>query len=163
VKHVNYSPAMAILWSIAFPGFGQIYNHHFFKAALFMLMEFIINLNGHLNQSIIHSFFWEISLSQSVLNYNWIMFYPCIYVIPMWDAYAEAYKHSYSIPPPSVKAIPFVIGAMFATVGVIYGSRLVPGPIFLPIILIIVGSLLGNGIVRIIQQKRNHKIKDVGE
>lgn len=156
MKHLNKHPTMAILWSITFPGFGQTYNHQFLKATLFMLMEFVINLNGHLNPSIIHSFFWEIPLSQSVLDYRWIMFYPCVYVIPMWDAYAVAYKQTYSFYPPASKSLPFAIGAMFATIGVIYGSRLVPGPIFLPIILIIVGSLIGNWISRRLQKKRRH-------
>lgn len=134
---------MAVVWSIAFPGFGQIYNNQFLKALLFLFLEFFINLNGHLNQSIIHSFFWEITLSQAELNYHWIMFYPCVYVIPMWDAYAVAYKQANFVTPPGVDALPFTLGAMFATIGVIYGSRWIPGPIFLPIIMITLGAFLG--------------------
>jgi TM2 domain-containing membrane protein YozV len=143
VNYLTKRPAMAIIWSIAFPGFGQIYNHQFLKAILFLLMEFIINIGGHLNQAIIYSFFWEIPLSQAELNYHWIMFYPCIYVIPMWDAYAVAYKKTYSDNPPGPDALPFTTGAMFATIGVIYGSRFVPGPIFLPIIMITLGAFTG--------------------
>jgi len=143
MKIFTKKPIMAIVWSIAFPGFGQIYNRQYLKALIFMLMEFIVNLFGHLNQSIIYSFFWEINRSQSELNYHWIMFYPCIYVIPMWDAYAVAYMETHSKTPSAMAAIPFTLGAMFATVGVIYGSRFVPGPIFLPIIMIILGAYIG--------------------
>lgn len=140
---MNKRPAMAVVWSIAFPGFGQIYNHQYLKALLFLFLEFLINLNGHLNQAIIYSFFWEIPLSQAELNYHWIMFYPCMYVIPMWDGYSTAYKQTYSVNPPGADAFPFTLGAMFATIGVIYGSRIVPGPIFLPIIMISFGAYLG--------------------
>lgn len=153
MKKLNNRPIMAIVWSVAFPGFGQIYNQQYLKALLFLFLEFVINLFSHLNQSIIHSFFWEISLSQSVLNYHWVMFYPCVYVIPMWDAYAVAYKQEHSKQPPSEAAIPFTLGAMFATVGVIYGSRFIPGPIFLPIILIICGSLIGIWIKSLLVEK----------
>jgi TM2 domain-containing membrane protein YozV len=146
MKQLNQSPVMAIIWSIAFPGFGQIYNQQFLKAILFMVLEFTINLFGHLNQSIIYSFWGEIERSQAVLDYDWILFYPCAYVIPMWDAYAVAYRRTFLTAPPAAKVIPFSLGAMFATIGVIYGSRIFPGPILLPIILIIAGSLLGNWI-----------------
>lgn len=144
-------PAMGIIWSIAFPGFGQIYNQQYLKAILFIFLELLINLNGNLNRSIIHSFFWEIEISQSILNYNWIMFYPCVYVVPMWDAYAISYKNAYSESPSALSVIPFAMGAAFATLGVIYGSRMLPGPIFLPIIMIIIGAFIGNLIKKWLQ------------
>lgn len=45
-----------ILWSIAFPGFGQILNGHLTKGILFVTLEILINTKSGLNQAIISSF-----------------------------------------------------------------------------------------------------------
>ena len=35
----------AILWSVAFPGFGQLLNGHLIKGIMFIFLEFTINVN----------------------------------------------------------------------------------------------------------------------
>ncbi|MGD6840880.1 hypothetical protein ACQCVL_31485, partial [Bacillus thuringiensis] len=49
-----------VLWSIAFPGFGQLLNGHVMKGFLFVLLEFIINSMSTFNLSIMYSFLGRI-------------------------------------------------------------------------------------------------------
>lgn len=132
-----------LMWSIALPGFGQILNGKLFKGILFVALEYLINIYSNLNSAIIYSFRGNIDEAVSQTNYKWLMFYPCIYVFAIWDAYREADGEN---TPYSF--IPFVFAAYTGTIGVIFSSqlrifRILLGPIWLPIIFLIFGSILG--------------------
>ncbi|MFC7062711.1 hypothetical protein [Halobacillus seohaensis] len=135
-----------LLWSIAFPGFGQLLNHHFIKGLVFILFEVIINMNSLFNTAIKLSFTGEIQEAVEVTNYQWLMFYPCLYVFAIWDAYKNS-----QINPPPYAFLPFVFSAYFITVGLIYSPHfklfgILLGPIWLPILSIIPGIIVGFGI-----------------
>ncbi|MYL42143.1 MULTISPECIES: hypothetical protein [Virgibacillus] len=133
----------ALLWSVALPGFGQILNKKYLKGILLFLLEILVNVQGNFNEVILLSFHGEIEAAIQQTNYHWIMFYPCLYFFAMWDAYKDAGggKKPYS-------SLPFVFSAYFVAVGTIYSSRLtlfglLLGPIWLPILSVIPGLLLG--------------------
>ncbi|WP_431803357.1 hypothetical protein [Halobacillus andaensis] len=132
-----------ILWSIAFPGFGQFLNGQFLKGLLFILLEVVINIQSNFNQVIIYSFQGDIQSAIEYTNYQWLMFYPYIYMFAIWDAYKDAGggKSPYSF-------LPFAFSAYFLTVGLIYSSRLelfsvLFGPVFLPMLFLIPGISIG--------------------
>ncbi|MDF2884513.1 MAG: hypothetical protein K0R54_5080 [Clostridiaceae bacterium] len=132
-----------ILWSIAFPGFGQFLNNHLFKGTFFILLEFIINYKAKTNMSILYSFYGNTELAIKEINYQWLMFYPCIYLFAMWDAYKNAEPDT-----PVFAYIPFVSATYLGTIGVIYSPTVkvfgfLLGPVFLPIISIGIGVILG--------------------
>ncbi|MCP8967559.1 hypothetical protein [Ectobacillus ponti] len=136
-------PLEAILWSVAFPGFGQLLNRKIVKGILFMLAEFTVNVLGHFNTAIRLSFLGEIEQAIRVVNYQWLMFYPCVYMFSMYDAYRDAAqtKAPYAF-------FPFVFGAYFITVGLMYSSRLklfgvLLGPVWLPMPSLLPGLLIG--------------------
>jgi hypothetical protein len=134
----------AILWSIALPGFAQLLNRKFFKGIVFIFLEFLININSHFNMAILYSFQGNIREAIEVTNYQWLMFYPCLYMFSMWDAYKDAKGGT---PPYSY--LPFVFGAYFVTIGLIYSSSLklgpiLFGPVWLPILFLFPGLLIGN-------------------
>jgi hypothetical protein len=133
----------AILWSIALPGFPQLLSGQLLKGALFVILEFLINLNGHFNAAIMYSFLWEIDKAFTVINYQWLMFYPCLYMFGMWDAYRNTFdgdiKGSY---------LPFAFSAYFVTVGLMLSPKITffgvsLGPVFLPMLFLIPGLLAG--------------------
>ncbi|WP_342430385.1 hypothetical protein [Neobacillus sp. FSL H8-0543] len=133
----------AVLWNIAFPGFTQLLTGHYFKGILFVALEVIVNVMARFNQAIMFSFLGEIQKAHSVLNYQWLMFYPCLYLFSMWDGYRTAMpadeKYSY---------LPFVFGAYFVTVGLMLSPKIDlfqihPGPVFLPMIFLLPGLLIG--------------------
>lgn len=46
------NPKEKLLWSIAFPGFGQLLNGKYVKGIIFISLEFIINVQSKFNQII---------------------------------------------------------------------------------------------------------------
>jgi hypothetical protein len=101
-----------VLWSIALTGFPQILNGKFLKGLLFISLEFLINIQSNFNEVIMLSFYGHIQSAIDRTNYQWLMFYPCLYMFAMWDAYKDAGggKESFSF-------LPFVFSAYFITVG----------------------------------------------
>lgn len=126
-----------LLWSIALPGFGQILNGKFLKGLLLIGLEFIINVESNLNEVIISSLNGEIETSIIQTDYQWLMFYPCVYMFGMWDSFKDAGGGN---TPYCV--VPFVFGAYFGTIGVIY-SRVLLGAVWLGIVGVIVGVGVG--------------------
>lgn len=148
----------SILWSIALPGFSQMLNGRLFKGTVFIILEVLINVQANLNLVIIPSFHWDMETAIQLTNYQWLMFYPCLYVFAMWDAYRDVSDNSVS----SYLFIPFVSAAICSTVGVIYSSTFrlfgyLIGPIFLPIAFLLIGFVLGAIIKYYVVKKHNKK------
>lgn len=136
------------LWSIALPGFGQLLNGQYIKGLLLVVLEFVINWQSDLNEVIIASFHGDIKQAIAQADYHWLMFYPCVYMFGIWDAYKDAGGGE---TPYAV--IPFALGAFFATTGLIY-SRDFLGPVWLAMIGLLVGIAVGL-IIRAILRRRN--------
>lgn len=140
---MNKGAIEKLLWSIAFPGFGQLLNGRYIKGIVFIFLEIIVNVLAHFNQIIIYSFIGEIEKAILNANYQWLMFYPCLYFFSMWDAYKDARKDDCPY-----LFFPFVMAAYFVTLGLIYSSKLklfgvLIGPVFLPILFMIPGLIIG--------------------
>ncbi len=143
----------AVLWNIAFPGFSQLLMGHYIKGVLFVVLEFIMNVQSHFNQAIMYSFLGEIEKAELVINYQWLMFYPCVYMFSLWDGYRSAMpsdeRYSY---------LPFVFCAYFVTVGLMISPKVTifeihPGPVFLPMLFLIPGILIG-GLIKTVLKVR---------
>ncbi|HEY0827144.1 MAG TPA: hypothetical protein VGE40_03540 [Bacilli bacterium] len=132
-----------ILWSVALPGFGQFLNGKYIKGLLFIALELIINVNSNFNEVIMLSFQGDITGSIRATDYQWLMFYPCVYMFALWDAYRDAGggKDTFAF-------VPFVVAAYLNTVGVIYSDTfmilgILPGPIWLPMLFCFLGFAAG--------------------
>ncbi|KMM36139.1 hypothetical protein [Guptibacillus hwajinpoensis] len=139
-------PFEVLLWSIAFPGFGQIINKMYIRGAFFILLEFVINVKSSLNMNILYSFQGKANEAVLVTNYEWAMFYPCVYMFAIYESFLRAIEKSGQNPPVFL-TLPFVTGAYFSTVGVIYSNTIpyrfwIP-PTFIPILGIAVGVAVG--------------------
>lgn len=143
----------SIFWSIALPGFPQILNRKLTKGILFIGLEIVINVQSNFNTVIMLSFQGETEKAIEQTNYQWLMFYPCLYFFAMWDAYKDTGgKNS------PLMFLPFVFSAYFVTVGVIYSStfkinNVLLGPIWFPILCLPIGLLIGIVIKKIILYK----------
>ncbi|WP_164670186.1 hypothetical protein [Virgibacillus doumboii] len=145
-----------LLWSIALPGFGQILNRQFLKGITLVALEIAINVLGNFNQIIILSYHGKIQEAIEQTNYQWLMFYPCLYFFAIWDAYKEAEGES-----KPYTFLPFVFSAYFVTLGLIFSPNFtifgyLIGPMWLPIMALPVGLAIG-GILRWILLKRLEK------
>ncbi|WP_436375463.1 hypothetical protein [Cytobacillus sp. BC1816] len=139
----KFSKLEAVFWSIALPGFSQLLMGQLWKGTLFVALEFIINVYSHFNSAIMLSFMGEIDKAVHVLNYQWLMFYPCLYMFAMWDAYRTAMPEN-----EELSFLPFVFSAYFVTVGLMYSTKLKLlgvffGPVFLPMLFVIPGVFTG--------------------
>ncbi|WP_085524159.1 hypothetical protein [Tuberibacillus sp. Marseille-P3662] len=132
----------SLLWSIALPGFGQLLNRKYIKGILFIILEFTINVQANFNVIIKHSFQGDIEQAINSCNYSWLMFYPCVYLFAAWDAFRDAggRQSPYTF-------LPFVFAAYFVTVGLIFSDQpifhILFGPVWLPILALIPGVLIG--------------------
>ena len=147
------NPKEKLLWSIAFPGFGQLLNGKYVKGIIFISLEFIINVQSKFNHIIYLSFNGEISKAIEHTEYQWLMFYPCIYFYSMWDAYKDAGggKEPYSY-------LPFVMSAFFVTVGLMYSAKvkifgIYLGTVWFPILCVIPGIMVGFLLKKIIRNR----------
>ncbi|WP_102028422.1 hypothetical protein [Salirhabdus sp. Marseille-P4669] len=139
----------AIFWSIALPGFGQLLNGRYIKGILFIFLEFLVNVQSHFNLAIMASFQGEIARAFQVIDYQWLMFYPCLYFFAMYDAFRDA-----DIIKDRYIFLPFVFCAYFVTVGLMISPKvtffgLSLGPVFLPMSFVIPGLIVGFTIRRI--------------
>ncbi|MCM3538180.1 hypothetical protein [Priestia endophytica] len=134
-----------LLWSIAFPGFGQLLNCQYVKGILFIFLELFVNIQSNFNTAIISSFVGNIHHSIEVIDFQWLMFYPCLYFFSMWDAVKDAYEERGN---STLLFLPFVFCAYFVTVGLMFSTKikifgLLLGPIFLPMLFVIPGVFTG--------------------
>jgi hypothetical protein len=137
------SPLGAVLWSIAFPGFGQISNGCIIKGILFIGLEFYVNGNANINEVIVLSFNGLFADAIQAANYQWIMFYPCIYTFAIWDAFLGAGGGR-----SSLSVLPAVFSAYFGTLGVVFSREAFTawpalGPIWLGLIGMAAGAAVG--------------------
>jgi hypothetical protein len=146
-----------IFWSIALPGFGQLLNGKYIKGLVFILLEFLINVQANFNEVILLSFHGKIQDAIQQTDYGWLMFYPCLYFFAMWDACKDVGdgQDPYSF-------LPFVFAAYWVTVGLMYSSNLklfgvLFGPVWLPMLCVIpglgVGLLLKATIFKFVNKK----------
>lgn len=132
-----------LLWSIALPGFGQLLNRKYIKAAILIGLEFLINVLGNVNQVILLSFNGQIEDAISQANYLWVMFYPCVYFFSIWDAYKDA-----GGGVKQYDSIPLAFCAYIGTIAVIFSpgftfKGVLFGPVWLMLLSIPFALLTG--------------------
>lgn len=142
---INYKPYISIICGWVMTGNSQFYNQQYLKALLYFIPNFFFNQFGHLNQSLLYALTGDIVKSQTVLNYQWVLFYPGFFVISQWDGYRVAYETTHSTLPPISHKLPFEIAVFLSVIGICAGFKLSPGPIFLGI-----GGYLFGGIIGIL-------------
>jgi TM2 domain-containing membrane protein YozV len=145
------------LWSVAIPGFGQFLNKKYFKGIVLIILEFLINVKANINTAIVLSFLGQTELAVETSNYQWLMFYPCVYLFSIWDAFRDGSKDE----EKPLLFLPFAIAAYVETAGVIYSkvfriNGVLLGPIFLPMACIFIGLGIGFIIRYIILRIKNN-------
>ncbi|AJH79246.1 hypothetical protein [Heyndrickxia coagulans] len=150
------APLEAIVWNIALPGFAQLLAGRYVKGIAFIFMEFLINVNSRFNEAIMLSFLGKTMEAGNIIDYGWLMFYPCLYFFAMWDAYKMACGN---LKPYSY--LPFVFAAYFVTIGLMLSPAVIvrekmPGPVFFPMFCAIPGLLAG-GLLRKILTRKSHE------
>ncbi|MFC4322705.1 hypothetical protein [Litchfieldia salsa] len=146
-----------VLWSIAFPGFGQLLNKQMTKGFVFIFLEILINVFSHFNMAILYSFIGDIEGAINITNYQWLMFYPCVYMYAIWDAYKFSHKGEET---KRYIYLPLAFAAYFVTIGLMYSYTIkifgvLLGPVWLPILFLFPGLGIGYIIRAIILRFRS--------
>ncbi|RSL32349.1 hypothetical protein D7Z54_15750 [Salibacterium salarium] len=132
-----------LLWSIALPGFGHLIIGKYVKGISLIFLEVLINVLGNFNYIILLSFNGKIQEAIAHTDYQWLMFYPCLYFFAIWDAYKEVGGGE-----KPFAYLPLAFAAYFVTVGLIFSSRLsvfgyLIGPVWLPMLFLPIGLCIG--------------------
>ncbi|WP_018662639.1 hypothetical protein [Heyndrickxia acidiproducens] len=81
------NPYIIAWWSAAFPGFGHMLLSKYLRGYALFIWEVIINLQAHVNSSMIYSFQGNIDMAKEVLNTRWLLMYIPVYLFGIWDSY----------------------------------------------------------------------------
>ncbi|MBB6450732.1 TM2 domain-containing membrane protein YozV [Geomicrobium halophilum] len=95
---INYldkrNPMMAVLWSLATPGLGQLYIHRvltaIFVTSLFIIFVYFSGLLVAVHQL----FLGQISQATEVLHPQWLLFLPSMYGFAIYDAYVNTVENN---------------------------------------------------------------------
>ena len=152
------NPYEKLLWSIALPGFGQLLNRKYIKGILFILLEFVINVQANFNEIIMLSFQGDIEKAIVQADYQWLLFYPCLYFYAMWDAYKDSGggKEPFSFLPFVFSAYLVTVGCMYSSIFRIFGILL--GPVWLPMLCVIPGIIIGLFLKTFINGRNNRGV-----
>ncbi|OIK17208.1 hypothetical protein BIV60_00530 [Bacillus sp. MUM 116] len=105
-------------------------------------MSFTLNLFFSRSANILNALLISLPEAAKVVEYQWLMFYPCVYMYAMYDANKHAEGEN-----PRLSFVPFAFGAYFVTIGLMYSPNLFFGisfgPIWLPMLSLIPGLLIG--------------------
>lgn len=88
------NPALAALWSAILPGLGQLYIYRGLKALTLMGWYLAVVLLSGLADAAYHSLLGEWSEVGAHLDYQWLLFWPSIYIFGIVDAYTDAVEQN---------------------------------------------------------------------
>lgn len=132
-----------LLWCVALPGFGQFLNKKYVKGIVLLILEILVNVKAKLNEIIVFSFQGKIEQAIAATDIEWLMFYPCVYMFAIWDAYRDDRGET-----SPFSFLPFLLAGFFGTVGVIYSTKMtiagfLLGPVWLPMLFSLIGVCVG--------------------
>lgn len=81
------NPWIAVFWSFAFPGCGNLLQGRLLKGLTLVTWELVINTNAKINLAIMYSLIGQFDMAKQVINTKWFLLYMGIYVYAMWDSY----------------------------------------------------------------------------
>jgi hypothetical protein len=134
----------AVAWNLFFPGLAQItVTKRLGKGVFFFLLILLININARINEIVILSLKGETQRAVGVTDYQWLLFYSCLYFFALWEGYRECggINEQYAF-------IPFVFSGYMTTIGIVFSpsihlSGFLLGPLWLPVIVAVISFLIG--------------------
>ncbi|UYZ23888.1 hypothetical protein [Mesobacillus jeotgali] len=95
---INYldkrNPVMAIIWSLFVPGLGQLYIHRIVTAFFVIIWCVVFFYYSRALEGISLLFLGEIAKATSVVNPEWLLFFPSLYGFAVFDAYINTVENN---------------------------------------------------------------------
>ncbi|SES63913.1 hypothetical protein SAMN05216389_101195 [Oceanobacillus limi] len=95
---INYldkrNPFIALIWSLFMPGLGQLYIHRILTAAFVVIWSVIFFYFSHALEAVTLLFWGEIQKATSVINPEWLLFFPSLYGFATYDSYTATVENN---------------------------------------------------------------------
>lgn len=88
------SPILAGFWSGIISGFGQLYVDRGLKALFMMAWYLTVVFKAHLSIAGFHALRGEFDQAAAVIDYQWALFWPSIYIFSIVDAYHDCVEEN---------------------------------------------------------------------
>ncbi|HLN62080.1 MAG TPA: hypothetical protein VK464_11065 [Symbiobacteriaceae bacterium] len=88
------SPILATFWSGIITGFGQLYLDRGLKALFMMAWYLTVVFKAHLTLAAFHALRGEFDQAAAVVDYQWALFWPSIYMFGIVDAYHDCVEEN---------------------------------------------------------------------
>jgi hypothetical protein len=87
-------PWVAGVWSALVPGLGHLYLHKIITGFFIFGYTVAILYFGHIPMGIKHTMLGEFEKAKEVMDKQWLMYLPSIYLFIIYDAYSSAVEHN---------------------------------------------------------------------
>ncbi|TYS58488.1 hypothetical protein FZC74_11810 [Sutcliffiella horikoshii] len=95
---INYldkrNPVMAVLWSLFIPGLGQLYLHRIVTAFFVIVWVIVFFYFSHGLEAVSLLFLGEIEKATSVIDPEWLLFFPSLYGFAIFDSYINTVENN---------------------------------------------------------------------
>ncbi|MCD4840222.1 hypothetical protein LRS37_15415 [Neobacillus sedimentimangrovi] len=87
-------PWVALVWSALFPGLGHLYLHNVIFGFFIFIYTVGICYLGNILLGIEYSMWGDFAKAKEVLNMQWVLYFPSIYLFIIFDSYVTAVEHN---------------------------------------------------------------------
>lgn len=87
-------PWIALVWSGLFPGLGHLYVHKIIAGFFLFGYTTMMLYFGHIPQAIQFTMLGEFAQAKQIINMQWAMYLPSIYMFIMYDSYVSAVEYN---------------------------------------------------------------------
>lgn len=95
---INYldkrNPWVSAIWSLLFPGAGQLYIHRLITALFLIAWWIIICYNSNFLPAFQYTLLGDFIKSKAMLNMQWLLNIPSVYFFAMYDAYVNTVSNN---------------------------------------------------------------------
>lgn len=81
------NPYIVVLWSMLFPGLGNLLKGRKIKGLILILWGLFINTNAKINLALGYSLTGQFTLAKQVIDTRWLLLYFGVYIYASWDSY----------------------------------------------------------------------------
>ncbi|NBD23215.1 hypothetical protein GT019_04975 [Paenibacillus sp. T1] len=90
---INYldkrKPWLALVWSMGIPSMGQLYLHRLLLATFILVTTIVLVWQANLVLALHLVIIGDIRASATVVNMQWLLYFPSLYFFTVYDAYAN--------------------------------------------------------------------------
>ncbi|HLN65354.1 MAG TPA: hypothetical protein VK464_27850 [Symbiobacteriaceae bacterium] len=83
------NPALGAFWSAVMPGLGHMYSNRMIKSFVLTGWYLAVVLKSGLTLAAFHTLLGHFELAKTFIDYQWLLFWPSIYIFGIVDAYSD--------------------------------------------------------------------------